>query len=711
MMCLYGSNGCQGMGDSCESNFMCMCGCLRASVMICIVRTNLQGIARTQDVMVLATNHGRGLGITSQLVAANKVPVYLDDDASILQRLEKCVTGWTQTHNLWVASRLLTSDCPALVGALEHAGFFLSLRASAVFSVPEINKSASAAPCEVHERILTQLAQHFFLRLSSLENGGKCGQDDGLRTWQNEGAEEKSLHGRGASVLQIPGGQLMERLVALGAKDAQDRVWHLAAALGYQGKGEQLLEACVGRLQVASVSNITRPLRLRRDAQDPGLDGQQNAGVRSRGDGLGASGRGTGSGVCFACGHHERTSCSCLELEDHLEWAVEWGERSGQTFAVAAAGANGTAGVEEDEAIVDMPVTVFLSRAAVLGELGERGRALYDDLAPLELQGLDLLVNALASILSADGNPFETAAAGECGAKGKYDNAGAGRHGVGRCFGGGCHGISQNGVSQNNVPQKYSLGSVSASAPAGKSSAIEADGHAANVQGQNGAQEPQASMLEQLVREMMSFSQDLMNSSLSSTVPNTHAAATPQIDPGPVERTPRENEKDTGLQMPGDDTMREGVWSSESPQNEGSECGGSAQAVSSRADDERKERPAGSALGPREGIFPSKSSESRNRVEGSGLGEQGARNASPDDDAGVGHAPASVLQVRCVCSCVGGGGSDSSCFLFSPVPLSLLVLLLLSFLLPACSPPSSLIPPSACASTHSCFGLGSGVRG
>jgi hypothetical protein len=655
------------MGDSFESK--CMFVYLRAYVMICVVFTYLQGIARTQDVMVLATNHGQGLGITSQLVAANKVPVYVDDDARILQRLDKCVTNWTQTH-IWVASRFLTSDCPALVGALEQAGFILSLRTSAVFSVPEINKSPSAAPCEVQERILTQLAQQFvrlcFLRLPSHKNGGGWGQDDsndGLTTWQDEGMEEKSLHGRGASVLQIPGGQLMERLVAL---VAQDRVWHLAAALGYQGNGEQLLEECVGRLKVASVSNVTRPLRLRRDAQDPGLHG----------DGLGVSGRGTGSGVCFACGHHERTSCSCLELEDHLEWAVEWGERSGQT--AAAAGANGTAGVEHDEAIVDMPVTVFLSRAAVLGELGERGRTLYDDLAPLELQGLDRLVNALASILSADGNPFQDATAGECSATGKSDIAGAARHVGSRCFGGGCHGISPNGV-----PQKYSLGSVSGSASAGKSSAGEADGNAANVQGQNVAEEPHASMLEHLVREMMSLSHF---SSLSSTVPNTHAAA-PQIDPAPVEQTARENEKDTGLLMPGDDTMRDGVWSSESPQHAGSEFGGSEHSVSSRAerkDDERKERPAGSALGPRQGFLPSKISESRNGVEGSGLGENGARNARPDEDAGIGHTAASVLQVRCCVCCYVGGGQTVVASCFRP------------FLLPASSPSSSLITPSVC---------------
>ena len=674
------------------SVYVCVC------VMICVVCTYLQGIARTQDVMVLATNHGRGLGITSQLVAANKVPVYIDDDASVLQRLDKCVTIWTQTH-IWVASRFLTSDCPALIGALEHAGFILSLRTSAVFSVPEINKCPSAAPCEVQERILTQLAQQFvrlcFLRLPSHKNGGGWGQDDsndGLTTWQDEGMEEKSLHGRGLSVLQIPGGQLMERLVAL---VAQDRVWHLAAALGYQGNGEQLLEECVGRLKVASVSNVTRPLRLRRDAQDPGLHG----------DGLGVSGRGTGSGVCFACGHHERTSCSCLELEDHLEWAVEWGEPSGQT--AAAAGANGTAGVEHDEAIVDMPVTVFLSRAAVLGELGEGGRTLYDDLAPLELQGLDRLVNALASILSADGNPFQDAAAGECSAKGKSDNADAGRNVSSRCFGGGCPGISPNGF-----PPKYSLGSVSGSAPAGKSSAGAADGNAANVQGQNGAEEPQASMLEQLVREMMSLSQDFMNSSLLSTVPNAHAAATPQMDPAPVEQTARENGKDTGLQMPGDDTMRDGVWSSESPQHAGSEFGGWAQAVRSRAeraDEERKERPAGSALGPRQGFLPSKSSESRNRVEGSGLGEQGARNASPDEDAGVGHTAASVLQVRCVCCCV----VVSQWLLLVFARLSIAPGFAVAVFPPSCFLSFFLPHTPLCvrASTHSCFGLGFGVRG
>ena len=142
----------------------------------------------------------------------------------------------------------------------------------------------------------------------------------------------------------------------------------------------------MGRLQVASVSNITRPLRLRRDAQDPGLDGQQNAGVRSRGDGLGASGRGTGSGVCFACGHHERTSCSCLDLEDHLEWAVEGGERSGQTFAVAAAGANGTAGVEEDESLPVLMVMMMQATGSqemfTADDVDEMTRELMDSFPP-----------------------------------------------------------------------------------------------------------------------------------------------------------------------------------------------------------------------------------------------------------------------------------------------------------------------------------------
>ena len=184
------------------------------------------------------------------------------------------------------------------------------------------------------------------------------------------------------------------------------------------------------------------------------------------------------------------------------------------------------------------------------------------------------------------------------------------------------------------------------------------------------------------------------------------------MDPAPVEQTARENGKDTGLQMPGDDTMRDGVWSSESPQHAGSEFGGSEHSVSSRAerkDDERKERPAGSALGPRQGFLPSKSSESRNRVEGSGLGEQGARNASPDEDAGVGHTAASVLQVRCVCCCV----VVSQWLLLVFARLSIAPGFAVAVFPPSCFLSFFLPHTPLCvrASTHSCFGLGFGVRG
>ena len=133
-------------------------------------------------------------------MAANRVHVFFNDHPRLLKRLDQCVAG----SCVRVASRFWTSDCPALVGALEHAGLILSLRASAVYGVPEIHR-----PCEVQEEKLTRIAQNFlrhcFLRLSSVH--------------MDEGSEP---------VAQWAEDQMVERLAALFI--AQDRVWQLAAA-------------------------------------------------------------------------------------------------------------------------------------------------------------------------------------------------------------------------------------------------------------------------------------------------------------------------------------------------------------------------------------------------------------------------------------------------------------------------------------------------
>lgn len=496
--------------------------------------------------MLLASRYGRGGGRTSQLVAANRVHVFFNDHASLLQRLDQCVAG----SPVWVASHFWTPDCPTLVGALEHAGLILSLRASAVFGVPEIHRSslvstsAVPVPCEVHESKLTLIAQkfvrHCFLRLSSASGNEGRGSAT-VAHW----AEED---------------QMVERLAAL---VAQERVRQLAAALGYTGKSRDMMQ-CVERLVVTSVTKVTRPLKLRvrGDLEAKGSETQETLEANAQlGDGRCASGRAARSGACFACGEAAAT-CACLNLEDHLEWAVEWG---------AAGSADGKAAATSRHAA--MPVTVFLSRAAVLGELGERSQAMYPDLAPLQLQGLDLLVAALTSILSADGNPFCDGAAEQSVTEIMSESAGAGR------FGGGCHEFSKKNASE----------STSGTGAPGKSRAVEAEARQQNVQGQDGLDETQTSLLAQLVREMMSLGEeDLKDPARSSTVPGSHAsssstplatAAAPMPPPtsfagntagNTAERALLEDKADAGLQRQEAGTARDGVWDSESWDSESS---------------------------------------------------------------------------------------------------------------------------------------------
>ena len=568
----------------------------------------LQEIANAQDVMLLASRHGRGGGCTSQLVAANRVHVFFNDHPRLLKRLDQCVAG----SCVRVASRFWTSDCPALVGALEHAGLILSLRASAVYGVPEIHR-----PCEVQEEKLTRIAQNFlrhcFLRLSSVH--------------MDEGS---------APVAQWAEDQMVERLAALFI--AQDRVWQLAAALGYTGKSEDLMQ-CAQRLLVTSVSKVTRPLKLRvcGELEAKGSDTQTRETPEANaqlGDGRGASSRGARRDVCFACGEVTAT-CTCLDLEDHLEWAVEWG---------AAVSGDGKRDAKSGHAA--MPVTISLSRAAVLGELGERGRAVYDDLAPLQLQGLDLLVTALTSILSADGNPFLDADSEQSHTEGMSGSAGAGR------FGGGFHEIHHKSAPE----------SISRTGAAGKSGAVEAEASQENVQGQDGAEETQTSLLAQLVREMMSLGEeDLSDTSPSSSAPGAHAvsasttaatAATPMPPPASVEPAPRADMSDAGLQRQEEGTVRDGVWDRDSSlQQAGSEGANSARTAGSAASKDKAvatkeavDRPGSASSGP--SADEVKRGESWNRVEGPGLGARHAREVGSDGDVGVQNTPASALQVR-----------------------------------------------------------------
>lgn len=115
-----GSSGHDGAGgesrcgsqnqDSSKSNttfvcsYECCTGCqspeCRASQMLRTVAIS------NDDVFLLSTCRGRGSGHIMQMVACNKVSVYIDDDDDLARRLDKCFIG---RNFVWVASRRWTS--------------------------------------------------------------------------------------------------------------------------------------------------------------------------------------------------------------------------------------------------------------------------------------------------------------------------------------------------------------------------------------------------------------------------------------------------------------------------------------------------------------------------------------------------------------------------------------------------------------------------
>ena len=371
----------------------------------------------------------------------------------------------------------------------------------------------------------------------------------------------------------LPGSHTVEKMVAL---VAEGRVRQLVRVLGCDvdvgggrerargvgaetsegggmnvGRVRGLLEECVGRLSVVSVGKITRSLTLGGHGglwrEHAGREAREKAGSVESGEGKepasgeegatlecsdgalppaqsntsGENGCGRGeqdtgseqdSGCegCVACGHVKCTRCRVLE--DRLEWAFEWGDPT--------SGGGGGRGV-----------TIYLSRVSVRSEV-----ELYDDLKPLGLDALDPLVSALASFLSTDRGPFD-----------RHDQGGDTEmqththtrpcEGSTRWFGGG--GEGSRGEGSRTVPLPDSA--TASGMYHGSNSAEERDGQdgtlerasvsdVSGVGGEGGGAE--RDMLEQLVREMLSSSSEMVSSgkemmSCSNAYPSPIARTSP----------------------------------------------------------------------------------------------------------------------------------------------------------------------------------------
>ena len=191
--------------------------------------------------------------------------------------------------------------------------------------------------------------------------------------------------------------------------------------------------------------------------------------------------------VCIACGE---VGCACVALEESLDWAVDRHHGGARR------------------------VTISLSRAAVLDQ--PRSLSLYDDLVPLGLKALDVLVSSLAAILAADGDApapggFATHSAGSAaGLSGGRRSSGPREEGGGHASFYGAGSCEQEGATAAAACLGDEGGFASRPCVAGGKA-----GEFDEQENRNRCAGGETRALEQLVREMMHSSQAF--ASLSSS--------------------------------------------------------------------------------------------------------------------------------------------------------------------------------------------------
>ena len=242
--------------------------------------------------------------------------------------------------------------------------------------------------------------------------------------------------------------EIMGRMVGL-VRETNIRA--LLMALGYVCEGEvdwqTKLEQRLARLKVVSVTKITRRLVLRnhgtrtmpddapqtatsptiavREAEEKHCS-CENDPEEECGQSRPPHGGRTQVLACMACGVE---ACNCLALDDHLDWALQHADRKRHQGC---------------------SLCLYLSRE---GARAQNSADLYDDLAPMGLRALDVVVHALSSLLTAENVMTATNVEGQRGQRGAGGNIKDANHIV---WANACGGVSCQRQIESQIPDVFS---------------------------------------------------------------------------------------------------------------------------------------------------------------------------------------------------------------------------------------------------------------